>query len=120
MNYGKEWVGRYFDQKLTLLTATLNPGMAYRVNDWLSVGAGFSVNYALLSETVGINNLGERLPDGRLKFKADDWAFGSNGGVLLEPSARLRFGLIYRSQVDTSYTDRIRFTKIHFSHRPMT
>jgi long-chain fatty acid transport protein len=112
MNYGKEWVGRYFTQKLTLLTATLNPGIAYRVKEWLSVGAGFSVNYALLSETVGVNNLRERLPDGRLKFKADDWAFGGNAGVLLEPSSRLRFGLTYRSQVDTSYTDRIRFTNV--------
>ncbi len=32
MNYGKEWVGRYSVQKLQLLSATLNPGFAYRVN----------------------------------------------------------------------------------------
>ena len=112
MNYGKEWVGRYYLQKAQILSATLNPGIAYRVNDWLSVGAGFSVNYFLLSETVGVNNLAERLPDGRLKFKADDWGFGGNAGVLLEPNARLRFGLTYRSQVDISYTDRIKFTNV--------
>src|SRR5262249_4005599 len=57
MNYGKEWVGRYFTQKLQLLSGTLNPGFAYRINEWLSIGAGFSVNYALLSETVAVNNL---------------------------------------------------------------
>jgi long-chain fatty acid transport protein len=111
-NYGKEWVGRYYIQKSQLLSATLNPGFAYRVNDWLSIGAGFSVNYVLLSQTVAVNNIAERLPDGRLKFKADDWAFGGNAGVLFEPNARLRFGIAYRSQVDTSYTDRIRFTNI--------
>jgi len=33
-------------------------------------------------------------------------------GVLLEPNSRLRFGLTYRSQVDMSYTDRIRFTNV--------
>ena len=33
MNYGKEWVGRYSDQKLQLLSAILNPGFAYRVNE---------------------------------------------------------------------------------------
>ena len=112
MNYGKEWAGRYFIEKATILTTTLNPGIAYRVNDWLSLGAGFSVNYFLLSETVGVNNLAERLPDGRLKFKADDWAFGGNAGVLIEPTARLRLGVTYRSQLDTSYSDRIRFTNV--------
>lgn len=112
MNYGKEWAGRYSVQKLQLLSGTLNPGFAYRINDWLSVGAGFSVNYALLSQTVAVNNLAERLPDGRLKFKADDWGFGGNAGVLLEPSARLRFGVTYRSQIDMSYSDNIKFTNI--------
>src|SRR5262245_17382743 len=112
MNYGKEWAGRYLVQKSQLLSATLNPGFAYRVNEWLSVGAGFSVNYALLSETDAVNNLLERLPDGRLKFKADDWGFGGNAGVLLEPNTRMRFGLAYSSQIDMSYTDRIRFTNL--------
>jgi len=112
LNYGKEWAGRYSVQKLQLLSGTLNPGFAYRVTSWLSVGAGFSVNYALLSQTVAVNNLLDRLPDGRLKFKADDWGFGGNAGVLLEPNARLRFGVAYRSQVDMSYSDQIKFTNL--------
>jgi long-chain fatty acid transport protein len=112
MNYGKEWVGRYFVQKSQLLSGMLNPGIAYRVNDWLSVGAGFSVNYTLLSQTVAVNNIAEGLPDGRLKFKADDWSFGGNGGILVEPRTGTRFGIAYRSRVDTSYTDRIRFTNL--------
>jgi long-chain fatty acid transport protein len=112
MNYGKEWAGRYTVQKLQLLSGMLNPGIAYRVNDWLSVGAGFSVTYALLSQTIAVNNIADRLPDGRMKFKADDWAFGGNAGILVEPRAGTRFGIAYRSQVDTSYTDRIRFTNL--------
>src|SRR5215510_5730223 len=44
-NYGKTWAGRYNLQKTQLLSATLNPGFAYRLTDWLSVGAGFSVTY---------------------------------------------------------------------------
>jgi long-chain fatty acid transport protein len=59
-----------------------------------------------------VNNPAERLPDGRMKFKADDWGFGGNAGVLLEPNAHLRFGLAYRSQVDMSYTDQIKFTNL--------
>jgi len=112
LNYGKEWVGRYNVQKLQILSATLNPGFAYRLTDWLSVGAGFSVNYALFSQTTAINNVLDRLPDGRYKFKADDWGFGGNAGVLIEPTSSLRLGITYRSPVDFSYSDHIRFTNI--------
>jgi long-chain fatty acid transport protein len=111
-NYGKEWVGRYYVQKAQLLTATLNPGIAYRVNRWLSIGAGFNVNYNLLSQTTAVNNIRDQLPDGRLKFKADDWGFGGNVGVLVEPNAHMRFGLTYRSPVDFTFKDRIKFTNL--------
>jgi long-chain fatty acid transport protein len=112
LNYGKEWVGRYYVQKAQSLSFTLNPGAAYRVNPWLSIGGGVSVNYSLLSQTTAVNNIAQRLPDGRLKFKADDWRLGGNVGVLVEPSPRLRFGVAYRSSVDFSYEDRIKFTNV--------
>jgi long-chain fatty acid transport protein len=46
------------------------------------------------------------------KFKADDWRLGGNVGVLIEPSARLRFGVTYRSPIDFSYKDNIKFTNV--------
>jgi long-chain fatty acid transport protein len=110
LNYGKEWVGRYYIQKSQLLTTTVNPGFSYRVNPWLSVGAGFSVNYVLFSYTTAINNLLDRLPDGRLKFKDDDIGFGGNVGILAELSDQTRFGLTYRSPVDFTYKDRLKLT----------
>src|SRR5215831_1433012 len=112
LQYGKEWAGRYYVQKSQLLSFTLNPGAAYRVSDWLSVGAGFSVTYALLSQTAAVNNVLDRLPDGRLKFKGDDFGFGGNAGLLLEPSPRTRVGLTYRSPVDFSYTDTLKLTNV--------
>jgi len=112
LNYGKEWVGRYLIQKSQLLTTTINPGVSYRVNPWLSIGAGFSINYALFSYTTAVNNILDRLPDGRLKLRADDVGFGGNVGVLLEPSPRTRFGLTYRSPIDLSYTDRLNLTNV--------
>src|SRR5215469_807401 len=41
-DYGKEWVGRYYVTEEALVTTKLNPSIAYRVNDWLSLGAGLS------------------------------------------------------------------------------
>src|SRR3990172_5351771 len=40
IDYGDAWAGRYYLQKALLLTAALVPAAAYKVNDWLSVGAG--------------------------------------------------------------------------------
>ncbi|MGE0821175.1 MAG: OmpP1/FadL family transporter [Candidatus Binatia bacterium] len=112
LQYGKEWAGRYYTQKSQLLTFTLNPGVAYRVNNWLSIGAGFSVTYALLSQTAAVNNILDRLPDGRLKFKDDDFGFGGNVGLLLELSPRTRVGLTYRSPMDFSYKDTPKLTNV--------
>ena len=39
---GKTWVGRYYVTEESLITGKVNPSIAYEVNDWLSVGAGFS------------------------------------------------------------------------------
>src|SRR6266436_8760514 len=41
-NYGKQWAGRYYVTREPLITGKVNPSIAYEVNDWLSVGAGFS------------------------------------------------------------------------------
>jgi long-chain fatty acid transport protein len=54
----------------------------------------------------------DRLPDGRLRFKADAFGFGGNAGVLVEPSAQTRVGLTYRSPVDFSYKDHLKLTNV--------
>src|SRR5713226_6428980 len=41
-NYGKQWTGRYYVTQESIITGKVNPSIAYMVNDWFSVGAGFS------------------------------------------------------------------------------
>jgi long-subunit fatty acid transport protein len=43
-----DWAGRYYVTKLNLAALGLNPVVSYRVNDWLSVGGGVSLNYGTL------------------------------------------------------------------------
>ena len=40
LDYDSNWAGRYLNTEVTLLTITLNPTLAYRVTDWLSIGGG--------------------------------------------------------------------------------
>src|SRR3984957_9424866 len=102
-NYGKTWTGRYYVTREPLITGKVNPSIAYEVNDWLSVGAGFSFSVGrLLFQSNVNNNLFKFMhrPDGGFGLESWDEAFGGNVGILLRPIAKLRVGLTYQSPVD--------------------
>ncbi|MGD9306017.1 MAG: outer membrane protein transport protein [Desulfobacterales bacterium] len=109
VDYGDDWAGRYYATEAELLAFGVNPGAGYRVNNWLSVGAGFSVLWAELEQKAAVNNSAvpgqAGLSDGKLKMEDDDTAFGLNLGILLTPLSSTRFGLTYRSEVDLEFTD---------------
>jgi long-chain fatty acid transport protein len=105
LSYDTDWVGRYIATEAELLTLNLNPVIAYRVLPWLSLGAGFSVQWAKLKDELAINNAGEMQPDGRMKYKDTNFGFGGNIGALFEIDSKTRLGVTYRSQVDQSFSD---------------
>src|SRR5271170_1146549 len=43
VDYGEHWAGRYYLTESSIITGQVNPSVAYRVNRWLSIGAGFSI-----------------------------------------------------------------------------
>ena len=96
-NYGKTWVGRYYITEASLITGKVNPSIAYMVNEWLSVGAGFSFGVGRFTFQSKINNALPRVPDGGLALESWDEAFGGNAGILLRPIPKLRIGLTYQS-----------------------
>lgn len=111
-NYGKPWAGRYYVTQQSLITAKVNPSIAYKVNDWLSVGAGFSFSGGRLLFQSKINNLRPRNPDGGLGLESWDVAFGGNVGILLRPIAKLRIGLTYQSPIDYKFGFRPHLTNL--------
>jgi long-chain fatty acid transport protein len=111
-NYGKKWTGRYYVTQEPLITGKVNPSIAYMVNDWLSVGAGFSFSVGRLLFQSKINNVRPRIPDGGLALESWDEAFGGNVGILLRPIAKLRVGLTYQSPVDYKFGFRPHLTNL--------
>ena len=109
VDYGDDWAGRYYATEAEMLTFGVNPGAGYRVNNWLSVGAGFSVLYATLDQKVAINNSAvpgqAGLSDGKLEIDSDDVGYGFNLGFLVSPWSNTRFGMTYRSEVDLEFED---------------
>jgi len=105
LDYGDDWAGRYYVTETEFITIGINPSMAYKVNDKLSVGGGLTLVYSSLDQEVAINNPEPGVDDGKAKLEDDDIGYGFNLGVLLEPTASTRFGMTYRSKVDVEYND---------------
>lgn len=108
MEYGDSWAGRYFVTEAELLTFAINPSVAFKVNEQLSIGLGFDVLYSTLDQTMAFNNnpfgIGST-PDGKIELEDSDIGYGYNFGLLYEFSDRTRVGLHYRSEVDVEFED---------------
>lgn len=94
--------------KTDLLTININPNLAWRINEHLSVGAGVSLVYAdaeLKRHFGGLSTAYGISPSQDLvKMTGDTWEWGWNAGILWELNANHRFGLNYRSQVDLDFS----------------
>lgn len=104
LSYESNWVGRYIVTESDILTFNFNPVIAYRVLPWLSIGAGFSVQWAQMKTQLAIDNFAESLPDGNMRYKDQSVGFGGNFGALFEIDPKTRIGVTYRSQVDQSFS----------------
>ena len=109
--YDRTWVGRYHAVKSDFMSVNINPSVAYKVTDQLSIGAGFSAQYvnAELSSAVdfgtigasfGIPGLIPQKNDGYFDLEGDSWGVGYNMGLLYEFTKNTRVGVSYRSRID--------------------
>ena len=102
VKYEDGWVGRYYDQRVTLQGLTFMPSAAYRVSPQISIGAGLGIMYATFKDWVALNNrpfdLRPDAPDGQLQLEDHDWGFNGKFGILYEPTKTTRFGATYTTQ----------------------
>ena len=103
LDYDDDWAGRYQCQNLDIFTITLNPTIAYRVNDWLSIGGGVGIMYGELEMDAAIPSPAPGGNDGKATIDGDDVGVGYSFSALFEPSERTRLGVIYWSKIEPSY-----------------
>jgi len=90
--------------KIDLMTIVVNPTIAFKVNEFLSVGVGIDWMYgkAELAKTAVVPGVGNIY---NLDLDGNGDAWGYNFGLLLKPSANLRIGANYRSPFNLKIKD---------------
>ncbi|TDF84404.1 OmpP1/FadL family transporter [Pseudomonas sp. H9] len=108
LDYDDDWAGRYFNQESAIIGMSLQPTLAYKFTDDLSIGIGPRIMLAYYRNEMAINNnlLGvlDR-PDGQLEYKDTDVGTGVNLGLLYKLSERTQIGVAYTSKVDLEFED---------------
>lgn len=99
------WTGRYITRNISLQTIFVQPTLSYRINDGLSIGAGFVYSFGgvQLERAIPVQNAAGE--DGKAELKGKASGIGYNIGASFKASERLYFGLTYRSRVDMEVKD---------------
>jgi long-chain fatty acid transport protein len=119
-SYEDDWFGRYHALDSALLTVNVNPTVAYRVNDQLSLGGGISYQYldTTLSNAVDSaaacsaagdtdascaakhGGFANESADSEVEISGDAGAWALNLGLLYELDAATRIGVAWRQGFD--------------------
>lgn len=112
--YDKQWVGAAQSIMFDVKTINVNPSVAYKVNDLVSVGFGLNwqkldAEYKRLVGTFNVVGVGcTTCITARMKLSDDAW--GWNAGVLFNVSPTTKVGISYRSQVKYKATGDVRLS----------
>ncbi len=94
--YDRDWFGRYDSIKSNLTNIDIQPTIAMKVNDKVSIGGGINIQYAEAELTSAVN--GGAL-EGISTLQGDDWTVGYTLGMTYKPWEQTTIGLSYRSAI---------------------
>lgn len=98
VSFPDAWPGRNYAQSTALKTYNAAPTVAYRINDWLSVGVGLQIQYGSASLS---NGLTFGVPfTSSLMLEGHGWGIGATAGLTLTPGPNTTVGIGWRSAVD--------------------
>jgi long-chain fatty acid transport protein len=108
-DYDQAWIGRFLAVESKVQAINVNPSVAYKVNDVVSLGLGASVQRAdaTLSNMVNFGPFGE----GLATVKANNYGWGYNGGALFN-LGDTRIGVAYRSKISYKLDGDVSFSNV--------
>lgn len=109
-DYGDTWFGRFDSTKTELQVIDIQPTVAYKINDMISIGAG--VNIAHSSADLRNRVILPGPTEGTSKLEGDDWGFGYSAGIQLKPLPTTTIGLNYKSEVHHNLDGKIEISTL--------
>ncbi len=123
--YDDGWIGRYHALKSEIMSVNINPSIAWKATDKVSVGFGISIQYLDLELTNSLNSsaicagISANVPppsalppgvvepgcgtpplaDSTAKLTGDSTEMGWNTGILIDVDDKSRLGIAYRSAI---------------------
>jgi len=119
--YDFPWVGQFHAIKSEVKTVNINPSIGWKVNQWLSLGAGINAQYldAELSNSVFVSPLLPLTSQPIATLKANDWAWGWNVGAMFTITPDTRIGVTYRSKLDYKLEGDVSFNTLPTQNGPI-
>lgn len=94
------WAGQNYSQDSRVHSFNATPMVAYKVNDWLSVGVGMQIQYFRVNLESQFPTFPIANPNGTsLVLKGDSTDIGWTAGITITPSAWTTIGLGFRSAI---------------------
>jgi len=100
-----DWEGRYITggTKAEIVTLTLNPNIAFKVTDKLSLAVGLDIQKMEITVENKIYN--SVFQEGSSQLKGDDWAYGYNIALHYAITENWKAGVSYRSKIKHEIKD---------------
>jgi long-chain fatty acid transport protein len=96
-HYDEDFVGQYSGLKTKIITININPSIAYKINNFVSVGAGIS--YQKMDATISAAGI-PLAPNSTLTIEGDSDQWGYNVGAMFSFADDSRLGISYRSKIE--------------------
>lgn len=102
--FDRNWYGRYDSTETHLETFDIQPSVAFRINDWLSIGGGLDIQIvnAKLERAAFAGGLA-----GKSILEGDNISGGWNAGAVITPMPGTKIGLHHRAAVNHTLDGRI-------------
>lgn len=93
--YSADWKGRDRGISGSIITIDINPTVAWKVNEHISLGAGVSAMYTYSKLKNGMTVVSNK---DEFEYHGEDWMFTYDLGIMVSPVENFRAGLSYRSR----------------------
>jgi long-chain fatty acid transport protein len=100
-SFDNDWEGRFIIQNISLKTFTFQPTVAYKIHDYISVGAGFVLTTGSFAYEKAVPVGSSSTDYGKAKLSGSGISYGFNAGIFStlvdNDKMKLTFGASYRS-----------------------